>query len=279
VVIEFWIVAAGLAVVAKSTYQSMQKQLTTRYDSLVIAQAAFLVSTAVFGAWLLVRWPVSVSPVGVALSGCAGGLVAGGTWAFIEALRDSDLSVVSPLQQTIPVVAALLEPVLVAGFGVEPKLLLAAGVTAVGAYTVSVERGNPWRPLRTLRERGPLLALLTAVLLGVASIVGHVTTQQLPVSVYVFVLAATATVLLFAAGPSRPPTVGVLGVYGLAFAANLWFSILALSLVAASQATVFFRLSLILNLVIGFVVFGERNVLFRVLGALVIIAGVVITVV
>jgi drug/metabolite transporter (DMT)-like permease len=179
----------------------------------------------------------------------------------------------------IPVVAAVLEPVFVGGLGFEPRLLLAAGVTVVGAYTVSVERGNVLLPLTRLRERGPLLALLTAVLLGVASIIGHATTQQLPVSVYVFVLSATAATGLTAVGPSRPPRAGVLGLYGLAFTANLWFSILALSLVVASRATVLFRLSLILNVLVGFVVFEERHILFRTLGSLVVIAGVVITVI
>jgi drug/metabolite transporter (DMT)-like permease len=194
-------------------------------------------------------------------------------------METTDLSIASPLQQTIPVFATIIEPLVLSNLGYDVQTILAALVTTLGAYIVVIEPEKPFEPLRRITDRGPLLAVVTALLLALNSIISHSVTQSLEVSYFLLIASVSGFVVLTFLRRETPDLRFENMSYGLVFSANLGFSILTLSLVVASIATVFFRLSLVLNILVGFFVFEEENIRIRLVGSLVVMAGIGLTVV
>jgi drug/metabolite transporter (DMT)-like permease len=194
-------------------------------------------------------------------------------------METTDLSIASPLQQTIPVFATIIEPLVLSNLGYDVQTILAALVTTLGAYVVVIEPEKPLEPLRRITDRGPLLAVVTALLLALNSIISHSVTQSLEVSYFLLIASVSGFVVLTFLRREAPDLRFENMSYGLVFSGNLGFSILTLSLVVASIATVFFRLSLVLNILVGFFVFEEENIRIRLVGSLVVMAGIGLTVV
>lgn len=277
--LELWIIAGLIAVVLKTTYQSMQKKLTSSFESIHLAQSAMLVSSIIFTGIVLYQSPKLPSLDELLLSACSGLFLAGGLWTFNKSMETTDLSIASPLQQTIPVFATIIEPLVLSNLGYDVQTILAALVTTLGAYIVVIEPEKPLEPLRRITDIGPLLAVVTALLLALNSIISHSVTQSLEVSYFLLIASVSGFVVLTFLRRETPDLRFENMSYGLVFSANLGFSILTLSLVVASIATVFFRLSLVLNILVGFFVFEEENIRIRLVGSLVVMAGIGLTVV
>lgn len=277
--LELWIIAGLIAVVLKTTYQSMQKKLTSSFESIHLAQSAMLVSSIIFTVIVLYQSPRLPSLEELLLSISSGLFLAGGLWTFNKSMETTDLSVASPLQQTIPVFATIIEPLVLSNLGYNVQTILAALVTTLGAYIVVIEPEKPFEPLRRITDRGPLLAVVTALLLALNSVISHSVTQSLEISYFLLIASVSGFVVLTFLRRETPDLRFENMSYGLVFSGNLGFSILTLSLVVASIATVFFRLSLVLNILVGFFVFEEENIRIRLAGSLVVMAGVVLTVV
>lgn len=277
--LELWIIVGIVAVLLKTSYQSMQKKLLSSFNSVHLAQSATLVSSLIFGMIVLYLSPAPPNVNEILLSSFSGLLLGGALWAFNKSMETTDLSVASPLQQTIPVFVIVIEPLILSNLDYTLQAALAALVTTVGAYIVVIEPNSPLKPLKEITNSGPLLAVLTAVLLALNSIVSHSVTQSL--SVWNFLLISTfCGFLILTLSRRKLPSLEVGNLsYGLVYTGNLAFSILTLSLVVASTATVFFRLSLVLNVLVGFFVFNEENIIIRLIGSVVIILGVVLTIV
>lgn len=276
--IELWWITGTLAVIAKSSYQSWQKLLTDEFRSIDMSQVALLSSSVVFLIVSLILRPGLPSKTEVLLAALSGAFIGLGFLSFTRAMENTDLSVVSPLQQTIPVFASVLEPIVLSELGYNIEIVLAAVLTTVGAYIVVMEPGNFLLPLEKLTDRGPMLAILTAFLYGMASIISHYTTQTMPVIYYLLIEVSAGFVVLTLLRRSLPEFHPKLVAYGFTYSLNLGLSILTLSLVVASRATVFFRLSLVINVLVGIFLLGEENIVIRIVGSLVIISGVVLTV-
>lgn len=277
--IELWWVIGTLAVIAKSSHQSWQKLLTEEFSSINMSQVALLSSSVLFLVSSLVLRPELPSKTEVSLAGLSGVCIGLGFLSFVRAMETTDLSVVSPLQQTIPVFASVLEPIVLSELGYSIEIVLAAVLTTVGAYLVVMKPGDLLLPLKRLTDKGPILAVLTAFLYGVASIISHYTTQTMPVPYYLLIEVSVGFVVLTILRRSLPKLHPKLAIYGCMYSLNLGLSILTLSLVVASKATVFFRLSLVINVFVGIFLMGEENIVVRIIGSLVILSGVILTVI
>lgn len=277
--VEIWILVGILAVIAKSSYQSWQKYLTEDFTSTEITQSALIISSLLFTTVAVVLRP-SLPPIGdFVLASVSGIFVSSGIYLFIKSMETTDLSVASPLQQTIPVFASIIEPIFLSSLGYEPRTIIAAVITTIGAYIVVIERGNILLPIKKLTEKGPLLALTTALFLAIASIIAHYTTQTMPVIYYVLTEVTVGAIFMTLVRRDVPSYDKQLIGYGFVLGLNLGLSILTLSLVVASQATVFFRISLIINVLVGWYFYKEGNILIRLFGSLIIISGVILTII
>lgn len=281
-VVDLWVAVALAGATVQAGYETLQKRLTADVDTLRLSYVTSILGTALLAPVAL--WVVRTESVALTPTVLAGVLVAGLTnvlalWAFLTALERADLSVVSPLRQSTPLLVAVLEPLLlVTAFG--SSVLVGALAATVGGYVILADEGL-FSPLARLTEPGPLLALGTAGLYAVASIAARFVVVRVPPLFFTFLLYAQMALafgVLLAWRGQRLPTRALGQRRFLALGATTTLrSVLifaAFSLVAAAKATVVLRVSLVLTVLAGGTLFGEAGVERRLVGAGLIVVGV-----
>lgn len=277
--VELWIITGFIAVLFKTVYQSWQKKLNEDYSSVELTKTAVLIvliSTLTTSTVLVVLLDYPLPDMrGGMYAVMAGLFLYTGLWLFNLSMKYCDLSVSSPLQQTIPVFVAFIEPLVLASQGYSLRVVLSAVLVVIGAYFITIK--DDFRtPIRNITGKGPLLAIISAILFAFASITTHHTTQFMPVLWYIVVQSATGLIVLtaYSRNMNFNTELEVLG-YGSSYTLTVILDITTLSLVAASIATVFFRLSLVFNIAIGLVIYKERNPRLKIVGASLILLSIV----
>jgi len=277
-----WVAVAALAAVLQAAYEALQNRLTADVDTLRLSYVTSVLGAALLlpvGAWIAYTRPVSVTPLVIA--GLAVGVAANilALYAYLTALERADLSVVSPLRQSTPLWVAFVEPAVV-GSGVGPSVVAGAAAATVGGYILLADEGIR-SPLTRIRETGPLLALGTAGLYAVASVSARFVVVRIPSLLYTSLLylgMAVGFAALARRRGSLPGTTGILNrefaLLGVTTTARSVLIFAAFSLTTAAEVTVVLRLSLLLTVVSGYVVFDEGDPARRLAGATIIVVGV-----
>lgn len=285
--IELWLVLALAAAGVQTAYNVIQKRLTVDYSGLQLSYVTSALGFAFMlpiGLWSVSQGSVQTTPAvagAVAVSGIAN---IGAIYAFLTALRRADLSVVAPLQQLSPIVVALVEPlVLTVGFDIE--IVAGAVVATAGAYVVMLDGRDPRVPLRRVTEVPILLSLSAALLFSASSLADRYATTRMPPLFYTLLIY---TIMFGGLGtlarsrdqlvPARKLLAGVLLALGISTALRTSLSFMAFSLASASQVLVALRASILLNVLAGGALFGERNVPIKLVGAALVAAGIVLVV-
>ncbi len=281
-VVDLWVAVALAGAVVQAGYETLQKRLTADVDTLRLSYVTSILGSALLlpvALWVLATHDVSATPTVV-----AGVLVAGVTnvlalYAFLTALKQADLSVVSPLRQSTPLLVAVLEPlVLATAFG--PSVVAGALAATAGGYVILAD-DSLFSPLARITEPGPLLAIGTAGLYAVASVAARFVVVRVPSLLFTFLLyvqMALAFGVLLARRDGGLPIRALGQRRFLALGATTTLrSVLifaAFALVAAAKATVVLRVSLVLTVLAGGAVFGEEGVGRRLVGAGLVVLGV-----
>jgi len=281
-----WLAVALVAAGLNTAYQAFQKHLTLDYDGLAlsyITSVLGLLFMLPIGAWYVATVDLGLTPAVVGVIIVSGLANIAAIYAFLSALAIEDLSVVAPLRQSTPVLVALAEPwVLAVAF--DPALVVAALAAAAGAYVLLAE--SPLAPLRRFGHRATLLALAAAALFAVASLAARFVTVRVPplfysFTVYLAMAVSFAAIRLYRSGgvPLRSLLRARLLALGALTATRTSVTYFAFSFPAASAAgvTVALQTSVVLNVLIGGMLFREEHVGRRLLGAGLIVAGVVLT--
>jgi drug/metabolite transporter (DMT)-like permease len=286
--IEAWLLVAAFAVLLKTGYDALQKHLTVDYDGLELSYVTSVLGFGCMtpvGAWYLATADVTLTPglVGALLFSGAANVVA--IVAFLTALGEEDLSVVSPLVQSTPVMVAVVEP-LVLPVAFDRRVALGALAAVVGAYVLLTDAGDPLAPLRRLTGRPALLALAAAALYAGVNVANRFIATQIPPLFYGFLIyllmaVGFVAVLSVRLSPRDLPTRALLrprlGLLGGLTAARTSVTYVAFSLAAAARVSIVLQASTLLSVVAGGVLFAEEGLLRRLLGAACIVAGVVAT--
>jgi drug/metabolite transporter (DMT)-like permease len=281
------VIVSLLSAVVKTAYATIQKSFVVEFSALEMGWL-----TATWGsvlllplaAWSLLTHPISTaSPVLLAM-GVGGCVELGAMYAWLRAFQTEDLSVVSPLIQTTPLFVVVLEPLFLA-VALDVGVFVGAVLTVIGAYVVLIEDAAVWSPLTKMDDAGPRLAVLTAVLFSIATVVSKVVLASVHPLVYatflLVVLVIGFSVLIHRSETAVFPTpalgrplVFVLGVVT-ALVSITTFTAFALS-PSVSQVSIVFRASLLFDVLIGFLVFKEQHIVFRLLGGGLIILGIAV---
>jgi len=280
--VETWVLVALAGAGVQAGCETLQKRLTSDVDTLRLSYVTSVLGAALLtpvAAWVTAAESVSVTPV-VAVAV----LVTVGTnvlalYAFLTALERADLSLVSPLRQSTPLLVAGLEPlVLSAGFA--PGVLFGAVAATVGGYVILADDGLS-SPLSRVTDAGPLLALGTAGLYAVGSVAARFAVVRVPSLLFTFLLylgmaVAFAAVLARRDGalPTKELITGRFLTLGTATTLRSVLIFAAFSLAAAARVTVVLRASLVLTVLAGGALFGERGVGRRLVGAGLVAVGV-----
>lgn len=166
-VFPVWVLASIATAVSQSLKSYLQKYLVEDVSGLELSfiaslyTAILLLPLAVF--YLFQGVTASyLTWVAMLFVGASNGVA---LILFFSALKIEDLSIASPLQQTIPLFVALLEP-LVLATGYSINVLLGAVLTVAGSYLIMFQGSEFLKPLKRLGHRGPLMALGSAFFFG-----------------------------------------------------------------------------------------------------------------
>ncbi|MFB6294452.1 MAG: DMT family transporter [Candidatus Nanohaloarchaea archaeon] len=207
--------------------------------------------------------------------------------AINAAIKQGEVSLVTPLIRTQPVFTAVVGFALL-GESLDPVKLGGIGLVTAGGYIVLLDGDTDMlEPVRTLRsDLAPQLALLSGFLLAVAAVSDRFATQTIGSTAYTFFLltgmASAFLIYIALRSPDRFRSiqasfkrhtaayllVGVLSVVA------YYSTVKALSLAAASRVIPIHQIQVLVGVVGGFLFFGERGVLRKLVGSTLLIAGV-----
>ncbi|MFB6202978.1 MAG: DMT family transporter [Candidatus Nanohaloarchaea archaeon] len=238
-----------------------------------------------FAAWRFTRTGIDLTAgvIGAVLVSTA--IIVASTYLYIEALRITDVSVTEPIRNTSPIFVALIEP-LILGIGFRTTLLGAAVLGSAGAY-VLVAKDSLRTPLENLENRGALLSVLVAFILAVYSVAQRFGATNADPLLFIYITYVTS-LIGFWIWKRREDEDNIrvrtylrkdVFVLGTVTALGVVAGILAYSEITASQVTVVKQTSAIFSVVLGGKYFQEEDLARKLAGALVILAGVVLTVI
>ena len=286
----FWILFSLASAFFHASRLAVTKTLTLRLPPEVLTLYVNLVSLAMTLPLVIWHHDFPFHEPGYLGAVLAGGLASGlGGWALNLALARTEVSLVGPVMTLTPgfaiVVEWLLTGALPGSLGLFGIALLVAGGALLG---LGVEGAPGRRPLtRLLLDPGSLYATVAAACFAAASVFGRIGIQlsdPLSFSVLVAVVNPVILVLLFTLRDARfipdllrldpRPQARPLLLLGVLFALMRISDQIALSLTLASYAMAVKRSAGAFSVLLGRWLFDERLVAVKLLGALVMLLGV-----
>lgn len=205
-------------------------------------------------------------------------------YLFFEALSGEDLSVVSPLRNVNPVIVALFEP-LILGTVLKPLHLVGALLGTIGAYILVASNGLK-KPIENLDNREAQITLLIAVIYAFSSIArkygtGAVDTLTFTYASWMLTLIGFAALALW---KKEVPNVSELLrkdiiVMSLITVVSVFMGFFAISMISATQYTIIKQTSGIFSILLGGKIFSEDGISRKMIGALLVILGVIFAVI
>jgi drug/metabolite transporter (DMT)-like permease len=283
---EIGVLVALLSAFTSSLRESIRKHVSSDFTSVEIGfmtQVYGSVLLAPFAGFYLLKTSPAFTPALVFSIILSAAGVLSSTYIYVEAMRISDLSVTEPLRQMTPLMVAFVEP-LVLKTGFSWIIVLAGLLGAAGSYILVSENGL-MKPFKNIRNRGALMAVAVAAIFAVLAIVkrfGSTNIEPLLFTYFTYVLGLVGFWIwkrrngdsikreswfrkdVFAMG-----TVTAVGAV---------ITIYAFSLISASEATIIKQMSGIFGILIGGRFFQEEDIYRKMLGAAILILGVVLVV-
>ena len=206
---------------------------------------------------------------------------------YVRALKLADLSLTVPLMMLTPLFLLATSPLIVQEW---PTRADAVGVVllVVGSYVLNIQASDTkarfWSPLLAMVQNpGSRLMLCVAFIWSITSNfdkIGVVNSSPLCWAVTLFsVIAGGMLPFVLRRGRGLTPLLGqwkLLGVTGGFNALAIAFQMLALTMAPVAQVIAVKRMSTLLSVVFGHFLFGERGMRSRLLGAAIMVSGVVI---
>jgi drug/metabolite transporter (DMT)-like permease len=204
---------------------------------------------------------------------------------FVRSIQLSDISLVMPLVAFTPVFILGVEFVVL---GAVPQGLGLVGILLIvlGAYVLNVRKGmgGIFEPLTSLaRNRGAVLMLIVAALWSISATVEKITVVESSPAFYLtalsvgFALVFSPVVALRVDKPLqklRGQWVRLAGA-GLLTGAMAGFQMHAIQTTPLVNYVVSIkRAGMLVSVIVGWLIFKEKNILFRLIGAALMVAGV-----
>lgn len=281
---EMGILVALVSAFTSSLRESIRKHVSSDFSSVeigFITQVYGCILLAPFAIYYLLQSSVTLTSglIFAILVSAAG--VLSSTYIYVEAMRISDLSVTEPLRQMTPLIVALLEPVIL-GTTFSYKILLAAFMGALGSYVLVSDNGFK-EPLENLRNKGALMAIAVACIFAVLAIVkrfGSTSIEPLLFTYFTYVLGLVGFWIWKKKNDEEVSREEFLrkDVFsmGAVTAIGAVITIYAFSMISASETVVIKQSSGIFGILIGRRFFSEEGIIRKMIGASIIIGGVVL---
>ena len=210
------------------------------------------------------------------------------TILYMKAIKYSDLSIAVPMITFTPLFLLMTSPLILGEF---PNLLGLIGVILIvlGSYTLNIKRRHegyfaPFKAL--LREKGPKLMLLVAFIWSITSNFDKIGVQNSspifwPIGVNIFMTLAMFPIMLYKSQGSLgqiSTSYKSLFPIGLFSALSLIFQMAAINLTLVAYVISVKRTSAIMSVLFGYFIFKEKGIKERLIGATIMIIGVLLIV-
>lgn len=197
---------------------------------------------------------------------------------FMKALKSGELSIVGPLENMRPVFVALLA-MLILGESFQMKIFAGAAIVAAGAFVVHLKNNFSETVNGILKSKVSFYMLTMAFLYGLTANVDKLALASFSPTKYTFYIILGMTAIYAAIYlKNKKPFRNVLNkwsvAFGILYAIALWGIFAALQLASPSIITPVQMLRTIIMAFAGLIIFGEKNIKLRILGALIMLAGV-----
>ena len=210
--------------------------------------------------------------------------------AFLKALKISPLSLTFPLLWLTPLFAVLFSHILLREVP-NPAGIAGIALVATGAYLLNINTVTKgiFQPIKAIyREKGSRLMFLVALIYGVTSVLGKKAVMLSgPLSfatIYYTIFLIIFTPLAVIGGRKDMRAVRqdlgknllLMAALGVSFAAAMILHFKAVLLVNVSYMISVKRLSLLIGVAYGALIFKERNIKPRLVGSFVMLAGILL---
>jgi uncharacterized membrane protein len=204
----------------------------------------------------------------------------------LKAIKKSDLSLTIPLLAFTPLFLLIMSPIILGQF---PTMLGVIGVIliVIGSYVLNIKRRNggylaPFKAM--LGQRGPRLMLYAAFLLSITSSIdkiGVLNSSPLfwAVSVHSFTSITLAPVIIREINHHLKltnPDIRLLFAVGLFSALAIVTQYIAITTLLVPYVIAIKRTSTIMSVLFGYLIFKERGIKGRLLGAAIMVLGVIL---
>ena len=279
-----WFVLSILTAVFASARDFQSKSHLARVDPLTVSWALSLFSIPFLGIALAFTDIPAVDSTFFLLVGSAGAVLTVGWILYIKALSVSEMSLVVPMISFSPLFLLILAPLFL---GEIPSPIGICGVSliVVGTYILGVSRASigflgPFRAL--LRERGPRLMLVAAMVFSVAAIMDKAGIMRSSAILFAFVENVCVALFMI-------PIVYVRHRAGFREVVANWKILLpigfcvammfvcqasAMRLGPVAYVVAIKRLSVLISVLVGGLLLGEEQLSVRLAGSTVMVCGI-----
>jgi len=278
-----WLILAISAAFFESMKDVFSKFSLKKIDEWVVAWAlSFIAAVCLFPVIFFAKIPPLGNQFWIALL-IAGSLSAAATVIYMKALKSSDLSLSIPMLAFTPLFLLLSSPILLGEF---PNFLGLTGVLliVVGSYTLNIKEKHkgylaPFKAL--IKEKGPMLMLCVAFIWSIGSNFDKIGVKNSsPVfwsfASNAFVGIVMIPIMLYKAKNINkiPSRVKLLFPIGLFKGITSLFQMIAINLTLVAYVISIKRTSIIISVLLGFLIFREKNIKERLAGAAIMIVGI-----
>jgi uncharacterized membrane protein len=213
-----------------------------------------------------------------------GTLNVGATVLYMKALKYSDLSISVPMVTFTPAFLLLTSPVLVGEF---PNITGIMGITLIvcGSYVLNIKQGKKGvlKPFKHLiNEKGPKYMLLVAFIWSITSNIDKIGIKSSSIVFWIisinFFSSVILTPLLVVKKKSRQlklfECVKLLSLVGFFAALRSIFQMWAIYLTLVAYVISIKRYSVIFSIIFGYIIFKEKGIRERLIGAILMVLGV-----
>ena len=204
------------------------------------------------------------------------------TVLFLKALKYSDLSLSIPMVTFTPVFLLLTSPLILGEFP-GPAGVIGIVLIVLGSYLLNIRtvRGGWSRPIVALfREKGPRTMLLVAFIWSVTSNIDKIGISNSSIVFWIVAVNLYSALVLTpvlrkgGGGLWRKGRWGIMALVGVLASLRSIFQMAALSMALVSYVISIKRTSVVFTILLGFLLFREKGISERLLGALIMLGGV-----
>ncbi len=281
-----WLVLAILTAFFESLKDVFSKKSLNFLDEYLVACVGMLVASVSLLPILAVVGIPKLGPnfgMAIVIGGCLN-VVA--YTLYVKAIRLADLSLISPLSTLTPLFLLITSPLIVREV---PTLWDGVGVflIVIGSYVLNLKSSSEgfFAPLRSIfHNKGTRMMVVVAFIWSITSTfdkVGVMNSSPIFWAIVLFAFIGLG-ILPLVILKSKKPIQGIRSHWKLLLAAGLANGIgvgcqmVAVGLVAVTQVIAVKRLSALISVGFGYVMFGEKGIRERLLGAAIMVSGVVV---